>query len=158
MASAAPRVLRWRAPTDAATVAPTDRGSLTTARSTQEQPSPNRLPTPATTARASRVFPQPAGPVNVSKREVTSSSSMALTSRSRPTRSVRRLGGPVALTWGSAGDGTPVWFLDPDILSPHRHPVLSAPRISTRRQPTRLRRPAGEVTVLRGAYHPSAFV
>ena len=67
-----------------ATVPATSPGSVTGARSANQTPSPEPSSSPAAACSASRVFPEPPGPVSVTSREVVISWDTSASSVSRP--------------------------------------------------------------------------
>ena len=83
-----------RTPSACATAAPTRRSSANDARSTHPTPTEGRSSRSAANSSASRVLPQPPGPVSVTRRACPSTARNWASSRSRPTKLVNATGSP----------------------------------------------------------------
>ena len=92
-------------PSALATAAGTSAGSVTGDRSTKQEPSRNRGSSSAATRRASRDFPDPPGPVRVSRRVWPRSRSTSAISSSRPTNEVSCSGRLLGLASSVRGAG-----------------------------------------------------
>ena len=127
-------------PSALATTAGTSAGSVTGERSTKQEPSRNWGSSAAATRRASRDFPDPPGPVRVSRRDRPRSRSTSAISSSRPTNEVSCSGRLFGLASSVRGAGKSE--ARPSMTSSWRRSGSSMPR---RRCTPRSRReaPAG---------------
>ncbi len=112
--SAASRPRLSGTPSRAATVSPTMAGSSSGASSVQHAPAEKDGPAALATARASRVFPVPPGPVSVSSRLRGRLSSTSRSSRCRPTSGTSRDGSRPVFSAAATCPAPP--------LGPRQHP------------------------------------